>query len=86
MFGHDASLAYEPWPAYDPAYTIEDEVEILLQVNGKLRDKISVPRGTPTGELERLAAAHQKLLPHLEGKTVVRIISVPDKLVNIVVK
>jgi leucyl-tRNA synthetase len=86
VLGHDSSLAYEPWPSFDTAYTVEDEVEILLQVNGKLRDKISVPRGTAVADLEERAKSHEKLLPHLEGKTIVRVISVADKLVNIVVK
>ena len=57
-----------------------------MQVNGKLRSRIHVPFGTPKEELESLALADEKVQPHLAGKQVVKVISVPDKLVNVVVK
>ncbi|PLX31257.1 MAG: leucine--tRNA ligase, partial [Ignavibacteria bacterium] len=86
ILGHESSLAYADWPVFDPAYTVEDEVEIIIQVNGKLRDKMLVAKGTAKDELESAAKGNEKLLPFLEGKTIVKVIAVPDKLVNIVVK
>ena len=59
---------------------------MVVQVNGKLRSRIHVPFGTPKEELEALATADEKVKPFLEGKQIVKIITVPDKLVNIVVK
>lgn len=86
IMGQRDTLAYVEWPAYDPAYTVEDEVEIIIQVNGKLRDKMLVAKGTAKDALEAAAKGNEKLQPHLEGKTIVKVIAVPDKLVNIVVK
>ncbi len=86
MFGHDHSLALEPWPAYDPALAEDDMIEIVLQVNGRLRDKILVPKGTATTELEALAQQNEKLRSQIEGRTIVKVISVVDRLVNIVVR
>jgi leucyl-tRNA synthetase len=83
--GHDRTLAFEPWPAYDPEWLREDEVEIVVQVNGKLRGTIRVPVGT--GEPEVLAAARAEpgVARHLEGKAIRKEIYVPGKLVNLVV-
>jgi len=78
-------LAEHPWPAYDPALLIEDEVEMPVQVNGKLRDKIVVPKDAPTADIETAAKAAPNVLPHLEGKTIKKIVVVPGRLVNIVV-
>ncbi|MBR9977530.1 MAG: class I tRNA ligase family protein, partial [Bacteroidetes bacterium] len=86
LMGHKNTLAYETWPSYDPVYTIEDEVEVILQVNGKLRDKVRVAKGTPAAELEAAAMESEKVRQHVDGKTIVKVIAVPDKLVNIVVR
>ncbi|MBE0645471.1 MAG: leucine--tRNA ligase [Bacteroidetes bacterium] len=86
LMGHEATLAREPWPAFDPVYTVDDEVEVILQVNGKLRDKLLVAKGTAAADLEAAAKENEKVLAHIEGKTVVKVIAVPDKLVNIVVR
>ncbi|HXI73098.1 MAG TPA: class I tRNA ligase family protein [Verrucomicrobiae bacterium] len=84
-FGQAASsLAYAPWPKYDPALLVESEIEIPVQVNGKLRDVIKVSVNATTKELEALALANEKAKPYYEGKTVKKIIVVPKKLVNIV--
>jgi leucyl-tRNA synthetase len=83
--GHKGSLAFEPWPSFDDAKTIEDRVEIVLQVNGKVRGKLEVPQGTNEQEIERLARLDANILRHLEGKKVIRTIVVKNKLVNIVV-
>jgi len=79
------TLAYVPWPKYDPALLVENTVEIPVQVNGKLRDKIIVAAGAPQAEIEAAALASEKAKPFIEGKTVKKIIVVPGRLVNIVV-
>ncbi|MGV3659238.1 MAG: leucine--tRNA ligase, partial [Prosthecobacter sp.] len=78
-------LSDETWPKYDPAALIEDEVEIVFQVNGKLRDKARVPIAASKEELEKLALASPRVQEFMEGKPVKKIIVVPGKLVNIVV-
>jgi leucyl-tRNA synthetase len=74
------------WPEYDPELAREDEAEVVIQVNGKLRGRINVAFGTPREALEKLALADSKVQPLLDGKQVVKVIVVPDKLVNIVIK
>ncbi len=83
--GGEGLLADTPWPAYDPALLIEDEVEMPVQVNGKMRDKIVVPKDAPMADIEIAAQAAPNVLPHLEGKTIKKIVVVPGRLVNIVV-
>jgi leucyl-tRNA synthetase len=84
--GKEGPVFRQPWPAFDTELAKEDEAEIVVQVNGKLRSRINAPFGTPKEELEARALADEKVKPFLEGKQVVKIITVPDKLVNIVVK
>jgi leucyl-tRNA synthetase len=79
-----STLAYLPWPEFNPALLVEATLEIPVQVNGKLRDRIVVPNGIAQPELEAAALRAEKVLPFLEGKTVRKIIVVPGKLVNIV--
>jgi len=76
----------QPWPAYDPELARDAAAEIPVQVNGKLRSRLLVAFGTPKEELERLAQADDKVKPFIDGKPIVKIVVVPDKLVNIVVK
>jgi leucyl-tRNA synthetase len=78
-------LSDATWPKYDPAALIEDEVEIVFQVNGKLRDKARVPIAATKEELEKLALASARVQEFMEGKPPKKIIVVPGKLVNIVV-
>ena len=78
-------LPYVPWPKFNPALLVEDTVEIPVQVNGKLRDKIVVPATATQPEIEATALKAEKALPFLAGKTVKKIIVVPKRLVNIVV-
>ena len=73
------------WPSWDEKFLVEDEVEIPIQVNGKLRDKVIVKKEATPAEVEQLALAAPKLQEHLAGKTVRKVIVVPGKLVNIVV-
>jgi len=85
MLGHSGGLWKATWPAFDEALTREDEVEIPVQVNGRLRGKVKVPVGAGADEVERLARADAVIAPHLAGKSVVKRIFVPDKLLNLVV-
>jgi leucyl-tRNA synthetase len=80
-----SALAYAPWPAFDPALLVESEIEIPVQVNGKLRDVIKVTVGASQQQLEAAALASDKVKQSLQGKTVKKIIALPNKLVNIVV-
>ncbi len=82
---HSMDLPYTPWPVYDPALLVESEVEIPVQVNGKLRAVIRVPVGIPPQQLQDLAMAHPGLQPFIQGKSVKKIIILPGKLVNVVV-
>ncbi|MBI3413998.1 MAG: leucine--tRNA ligase [Verrucomicrobia bacterium] len=77
-------LAYQPWPKFDPALLVEDTLEIPVQVNGKLRDRIVVAATATPAELEAAALACEKVQPFLAGKTIKKVIVVPAKLVNIV--
>ncbi|OLB16570.1 MAG: leucine--tRNA ligase [Acidobacteria bacterium 13_2_20CM_57_7] len=85
MLGHTGGLWTAGWPAFDEALTREDEVEIPVQVNGRLRGKVKVAVGTSGDEVEKLARADAVIAPHLAGKSIVKRIFVPDKLLNLVV-
>ena len=84
--GHQTSLAYEPWPAYDPAKLEESTVEVVLQINGKLRSKLLVAKDTSEHELEALSLADENVKRHIDGKKLVKAIVVKNRLVNLVVK
>jgi len=83
--GHKESLAYHPWPSYEAGKTVEQSVEVILQVNGKVRSKIRVSMGTGEEELERRAFEDVNVQRHIDGKTIAKKIVVKNKLVNIVV-
>lgn len=84
ILGGAGLASAQPWPVYDPQYLIEDEVEIVLQVNGKLRDKLVVKKDAANAEIEAAALASPKILEIISGKTVRKVVVVPGKLVNIV--
>lgn len=84
--GYEGSVHQESWPLVDEAALIQDEVEIVLQINGKVRERISVPVEISGTELERLALDQEKVKKYLVGQDIVKVIAVPGKLVNIVVK
>ena len=84
--GQSESLVSMPWPEYDEAALIKDEVEVVIQVNGKLKDKIFAANNSDRAELEKAALENKNIQTLLEGKTVVKVVVVPNKLVNIVVK
>jgi len=77
-------LCNQDWPTYNEAYLVEDEVEIVVQVNGKLRGKITVAKDASKDEIEALAQQDANVIQHTEGKTIRKIIVVPGRLVNIV--
>ena len=84
--GYKESIHKQLWPKLDERALIEEEVTIVLQVNGKVRDKIQVPTHITREELEKTILSSEKVKLHLEGKTVVKLITIPGKLANIVVK
>ena len=84
--GRSGPVFKQEWPAYDAALAKDAEAEIVVQVNGKVRAHLSVPFGTPKDVLRERALAEPKVQPFINGKQVVNVIVVPDKLVNIVVK
>jgi leucyl-tRNA synthetase family protein len=79
------NLAYSNWPKFDPALLVESEMEIPVQVNGKLRDVIKVPAGISQTDLEAAAKNAEKAKPFIDGKTIKKVIVVPKKLVNLIV-
>ena len=83
--GHKDTLAYADWPKFDPALTKEDEIEIPIQINGKLRAKIQMSPDVDQETMKATAMADEKVQAAMEGKTVRKVIVVPKKLVNIVV-
>jgi leucyl-tRNA synthetase len=83
--GHRDTLAYEPWPTYDESLTRAEEIEVPIQVNGKLRSKVTVPADIDQAALEKAALAEEKIRALIEGKQVRKVIVVAKKLVNIVV-
>jgi len=85
QLGRSGPVLRAAWPKFDPALASEEQAEVVVQVNGKLRGRLLVPFQTPRDELQRLALADPKVQPHLAGKQVIKVIVVPDKLANIVV-
>ncbi|MED1418613.1 MULTISPECIES: leucine--tRNA ligase [Bacillus] len=82
--GHSDTIAYEPWPAYDESKLVDDEVEIVIQINGKVRAKRTIAKDASKEEMEKLVLADEKIQEQLSGKTIRKVITVPGKLVNIV--
>jgi leucyl-tRNA synthetase len=84
--GYDYPLSQSSWPGYDAGALQKDEVLVVIQVNGKLRSKISVPADISREELRQLALKDEKAVKHILGKEIIKTIIIPQKLVNIVVK
>ena len=83
--GYAGEIIDAPWPAVDAAALKQDEIELVLQINGKLRGHVRAPSAASKSEVEKLAAAHEAVARHSEGRAVKKIIVVPGKLVNVVV-
>lgn len=86
ILGNEDPVFRHAWPEFDPALAKEDLIEVTVQVNGRVRGHISVVHDISRDELERLARAAEKVQPFLTGKQIVKVIVVPLKLVNFVVK
>ena len=84
LLGHKQTLAYEPWPQFDPALTQDPEVELAIQVNGKVRDRIIVPAGTDEEVIKQIALETEKTQAALAGLNVRKVIVIKSRLVNIV--
>lgn len=82
----EGSVHQQQWPKYDEAATVQDEVEIVLQINGKVRDRIMIPTGISREEMATVAKANARVQDLTAGKTILKLVCVPDKLVNVVVK
>jgi len=85
VLGHSKSLAFAPWPSYDPALVKADEIEVPVQVNGKVRSRVTVPAGISDADLEKAALADEKVKELIAGKAIKKVIVKSQKLVNIVV-
>ena len=83
--GEAGLIADAAWPPVDPALLVDDEVTVAVQVQGKLRDTLTVAKGTPKDELERMALTSAKIVRTLDGATPKKVIVVPDRLVNLVI-
>jgi leucyl-tRNA synthetase len=83
--GHTGQLATLPWPAHDESALVKDEIELVVQVNGKVRGRLLVAAGASQDEVREFAMTHENVLRHLEGKSIRKLIVVPGKLVNVVV-
>ncbi|MFE4240254.1 leucine--tRNA ligase [Peribacillus butanolivorans] len=82
--GHSESIAYGTWPAFDEAKLVDNEVEIVIQINGKVKAKLMVPTDTTKEKLEEIAMGDDSIKEQIDGKTIRKVIAVPGKLVNIV--
>ena len=86
ILGHTDTITYESWPTYDESKLVDNEVEVVVQVNGKVRTKIKVAKDIDKVQLEEVAKTDEKVQEHINGKDIVKVIAIPGKLVNIVVK
>ncbi|KRM72305.1 leucine--tRNA ligase [Lacticaseibacillus brantae] len=86
ILGHKDSLTYEAWPTFDPKALVDSDMKLMLQVNGKLRGELIVPVDTAEDEIKAQAMANENVEKFVEGKDIVKVIVIPKKIVNIVVK
>ena len=86
LIGMEGSVHEQIWPKWDPKALIKDEIEVVVQVNGKLRGRLTISAEATREEMEKIALGHEKIKEFIAGKNIVRVIAVPKKLVNIVVR
>ena len=84
--GHDETITYQPWPTYNETLLVDSEVEIVVQVNGKVRAKLTIPKELSKEEMQELALENENVKMAIDGKEIKKVIAVPQKLVNIVAK
>jgi leucyl-tRNA synthetase len=85
LYGNANTLAYEPWPEFDPSMLIEEVFEYPVSFNGKVRFKLEMPVGSSNTEIEKAVLAHEISHKWLDGKTPKKVIVVPNKIVNVVI-
>ncbi|HOO68224.1 MAG TPA: class I tRNA ligase family protein, partial [Bacilli bacterium] len=83
---HNESLVHSKWPSYDSNKITDDTYEMIIQVNGKLRDRLIVDKGTSKEQMEEIAMNQDNIKKYVEGNEIIKVITIPDKLVNIVIK
>lgn len=86
ILGHESTITYQPWPSYDEQLLEGDMVEIVVQVNGKVRAKLEISKNATKEEMEQIALDNENIKGAIEGKEIKKVIAVPQKLVNIVAK
>jgi len=86
ILGHDDTIAFESWPTYDEAQLVEDTIEIVVQINGKIKAKLNIVPDSAQDEVLAMAFANERVKEAVEGKNIIKQIYVPNKLVNIVAK
>ena len=86
VFNKKDSITYQEWPSFDESKLVLDEIEVVVQVNGKLRDRVQVKPDEKESVVKDLALKAPNVVKFTEGVTVVKVIYIPNKLVNIVVK
>lgn len=86
IYGKGGYMSLSAWPTYDESKTFDDEIEIVVQINGKIKDKMMIAAGLDRTQTEEIAMASEKIQCLIDGKTILKVIAVPDKLVNVVVK
>ena len=84
--GETKSVTAMRWPEYDESALVKDTVEVVVQINGKVKDKVVVSADADKGQLEKIALENDKIKRLLEGRSVVKVVAVPGRLINIVVK
>ena len=84
--GHEGTIAYEEWPKFDESKLEDSDITIGVQVNGKLRGTINIPKDLSKEETEKKAMENDNVIKFTEGKEIVKVIVIPGKIVNIVVK
>ena len=85
VLGHNGTIAYESWPAFDPAKCGDDDFEYAVQINSKIKAKIVLPADMPAAEIEKTVKAHADIAPLIEGKQIKKFIFVPKRLINIII-
>ena len=86
ILGNKAPVSLAPWPGFDPAKLVENEVEILIQIQGRPRARVMMPADADAKKMEELAFADPTIKAALEGKQVIKVVCVPKRIVNIVAK
>jgi leucyl-tRNA synthetase len=85
VLGHERSLAHEPWPSFDPALVVDEEVEIAVQVNGKVRSRVKLRKDASEADARAAVAGDEAVLAHTQGKTEKKFLYVPGRIINLVV-